>query len=372
MGVVDVVMNYEPLIALRLAEGVTAEMCFRMPRDADAVFRKLQSDAGRRQLSVETGIHVGEINWKWYDRQIEVIERRRVGVLTFLDPGYPEYFREIPDAPPIVFCEGRVAALEARGIAVVGTRRATGRGFEFTRKLARDIVAEGITVVSGLARGIDTAAHLGALDGGGTTVAVVGTGLDVAFPPENGELMDTIAQRGCVISEQLLGTPALKHVFPRRNRLISALSHLVVVVEAAQRSGALITARWALEQGRDVGAVPGFPGDARAQGVNALLKSGATPIEGVGDILEAVPLLERATGRATGPEVAPNRTCTDLSVDARTVLESLGGAPVDVDSIVAHVKLTVAQVQCALLELEVAGLANRDDGGLAYRVEDRR
>lgn len=363
------VRNYEPLIALRLAEGVTAQMCFRMPRDVEGVFRKLQSDAGRRQLSIETGMPVGRINWKWFDRQIEAIERRHVGVLTFLDTAYPEYFREIPDSPPIVFFDGRASALETRGVAVVGTRRATGRGFMFTRKLARDIVAEGISVVSGLARGIDTAAHLGALDGRGTTVAVVGTGLDVAYPAENGELMETIAERGCVISEQLMGTPALKHVFPMRNRLISALSHLVVVVEAANRSGALITAKWALEQGRDVGAVPGFPGDARSQGVNSLLKSGAMPIEGVGDILEAVPLLRRTTtGRK--PFIAPSGVEADLSSEARAVLESLGGAPIDVDSIVDHVKLAVSQVQCALLELEVAGLANRDDGGLACRVDN--
>ncbi|MCZ6766768.1 MAG: DNA-processing protein DprA [bacterium] len=342
-----------------------------MPRDAEGVFRKLQSDAGRRQLSIETGVPVGRINWKWFDRQIEAIERRRVGVLTFLDTAYPEYFREIPDAPPIVFYDGRTTALETRGVAVVGTRRATGRGFAFTRKLARDIVAEKISVVSGLARGIDTAAHLGALDGRGATVAVVGTGLDVAYPPENGELMETIAERGCVISEQLMGTPALKHVFPMRNRLISALSHMVVVVEAANRSGALITAKWALEQGRDVGAVPGFPGDARSQGVNSLLKSGAMPIEGVGDILEAVPLLRRATiERTAEPLIAPRRAEADLSSEARAVFETLGGAPIDVDSIVDHVKLTVSQVQCALLELEVAGLANRDDGGLAYRVGD--
>ncbi|UCG51564.1 MAG: DNA-processing protein DprA [Candidatus Latescibacterota bacterium] len=268
MEVVGVVPSYYPIIAVLLAKGIVAADCFRLPRDYPDTFKKLQTSEGRDELSLVLGKPVCEIPWRVFDKQIEALERHEVGVVTFLDPGFPRYLREIPKSPPILFYKGNPGILDRRGVAIVGSRRPSARGAAFTRRLAGDFAERGILVTSGAARGIDTAAHEGTLDRGGVTAAIVGTGLDIAYPEENAGLLQTISKTGCVVSEQLMGTMPRPFVFPLRNRLISGLSHVVVVVEAAARSGALITAQWALEQGRDVGAVPGFPGDLRSRGTN--------------------------------------------------------------------------------------------------------
>lgn len=362
-----------------LADGVSPADCFRIPRDPSVAFPLLRTEKGRLELSYVLRKPVGGICWDRFEDQLEAIERAGAGVVTHLDQAYPSFLRDIPEAPPILFYRGDPLCFATRGIAIVGCRRASARGAAFARSLAGEIASRGVQVTSGAALGIDTAAHRGALDRGGVTVAVVGTGLDIAYPGRNADLLDEIAARGCVVSEQLMGTPALKFVFPRRNRLISAFSRAVIVVEAGERSGALITARWALEQGRDVGAVPGFPGDERSRGANALIKTGAFPVERVEDVFEAVPLLaessragmspgESGSARAgsaagRGPRFVPG----DLPGDARAVLDAVGSSSVDADEVARHLGYSIVVVQRLLLELELRGLVERDPAGLYSR-----
>lgn len=372
------VPSFHPIIALMLAEGVSPADCFRIPRDPDAAFSLLRSEKGRLDLSYVLRKPVGRIDWNRFDEQLEAIERAGAGVVTHLDDGYPEFLRDLPEAPPILFYRGDALAFASRGVAIVGCRRASARGAAFARSLAGEIATRGVQVTSGAAIGIDTAAHRGALDRGGVTVAVVGTGLDIPYPERNAGLLDEIAARGCVVSEQLMGTPALKFVFPRRNRLISAFSRAVVVVEAGERSGALITASWALEQGRDVGAVPGFPGDERSRGANALIKAGAFPVERVEDVFEAVPLLAAPGGGAqraaeaglAGPGSGARGARgvpDDLPGDARAVLDAVGTGSVDADTVSRHLEISIVLVQRLLLELELRGLVERDAAGLYSR-----
>lgn len=366
---VCVVPSYYPILALMSTRGAVPADCFCLPQEPERVFGLFRSRSGRMELSLLLRKPLGDVDWKLFHGQVRMIERRGFGIVTCLDPSYPAFFRDIAQSPAVLFFRGERSALDGRGVALVGSRKASARGIGFARSLAGDLAAVGVAVVSGAALGIDTAAHRGALDGGGATVAVLGTGLDVSYPPGNAKLLDEIASGGCVVSEQFFGTPPLKHVFPQRNRLISGLSHAVVVVEAAERSGALITARWALEQGRDVGAVPGFPGDPRSRGTNRLIKSGAFPVESAHDVLEAVPAIVPPEGGR--PPTAPLRTtrtaACGLSADALAVLEAVGSSPVDVDSLSRHLGLEAGVVLGLLLDLELRGLVDRDASG-AYHT----
>ncbi len=361
--------SYETVVAFLLAEGTVPADCFRLPRDYGQVFRSLRSDRGRRELSFTIGRPIGKVPWGRFEAQLALMKRLAVHAVTFFDRHYPLYLRDIPRSPPILFYRGDLSILHRRGVAIVGTRHPSARGCDFAGELAGDLAAMGITVISGAARGIDTAAHRGALAKSGKTVAVVGTGLDIPYPQENAELLLTMAREGCVLGEQIMGTPPLRYTFPQRNRLISALSQAVVVVEAGRRSGALVTARWALEQGREVGAVPGFPGDPRSHGVISLLKTGAFPVECADDILLAVPRLgvSGATHRKhDGP--SPSVPVAGLSVDAISLLDVLGHNPTDPDTVARRLKTDVARVQGVLLELEVRGAVARDAMGMYYRL----
>ena len=361
------VPSYYPIVALLLCKGVGAAACFALPQDSEDVFERMKSPGGLKELAERLGVTIDEVPWDHFDRQIDAIEASAVQVVTWQDAGFPRDLADIPQSPPILFYRGELSKLHRRGVAIVGTRSATARGAAFARELAEALSRLNIIVTSGAARGIDTAAHVGALDHAGGTVGVLGTGLDVPFPPGNEQLIECIAERGCLVTEQLMGTPAQSFVFPRRNRLISGLSHAVVVVEAAERSGALITAQWALEQGRDVGAVPGFPGEPRSRGTNALLKQGAFAVESVDDILRAVPVLERYVelGRAAASETADTG---DLREDERTVLEAIGADAVTIDAVARHSQRGTAVVQGVLLELEIRGIVARDATGSYYRV----
>jgi DNA processing protein len=276
------------------------------------------------------------------------------------DVDYPDALRTVDPPAPLLFYKGNRTRLRTRGVAVVGTRKPTPGAIAFARRLSRDLAAAGIPVVSGLARGIDTAAHTGALGYPGGTVAVIGTGVDVPYPAENAELMVDVTRSGCVVSEQFMGMHPSPHVFPRRNRLISALSHAVVVVEGGLRSGALITARWALDQGREVGAVPGFPGDYRTQGPNHLLRQGAFVVEGISDILDAVPALGRSS---VATPANPGAGVGGLEPAAAAVLALLGTTPVDSDAVASALAIDVAVAQQVLVALELDGHAARDEAG---------
>ncbi|MDH3790533.1 MAG: DNA-processing protein DprA, partial [Rhodospirillales bacterium] len=268
-------------------------------------------------------------------------------------------------APPVVSVLGRTEMLQQRAVAVVGARNASANGRRLARDIAQGLGQAGFLVASGLARGIDTAAHRGALETG--TAAVVAGGLDVIYPPENEALHGEIAERGVLLSEMPPGTvPQARH-FPRRNRLISGMSLGVLVVEAAPRSGSLITARLALDQGREVFAVPGSPLDPRARGCNDLLRQGAGLVESADDVVQALDGMIKPLEAAPKPseflaEMAPAASETEVSSGRRSIEELLSPAPVAVDELVRQCHLSPAVVNTVLLELELAGRAERHPG----------
>ncbi len=279
---------------------------------------------------------------------------------------YPQLLAAIEDAPPVLAVLGEPHLLEKPAVAIVGARNASAAGIRIARRLASELGEAGFVVVSGLARGVDAAAHAGALEQG--TVAVLAGGADNIYPPENAELYETIKRQGALVSEMPLGTAPQARHFPRRNRLISGLAQGVVVVEAAERSGSLITARLALEQGREVLAVPGSPLDARAHGTNKLIRAGATLIQSGADVLEA---LARPDGQRlrepepTAPSDGPAAAQPDDSevADARAlIIERLGPSPIEVDELVRQTGFSPAVVLSILLELELAGRLERQPG----------
>ncbi len=264
------------------------------------------------------------------------------------DPGYPAALRTIPDPPARLYVRGHLPGDGAAAVAVVGARRATAYGVAVARRLAADLARCGVAVVSGLARGIDAAAHEGALDAGGRTVAVLGCGPDVVYPPEHASLMARVIDAGAVLSEYPPGTPPLRHHFPRRNRLISGLSLGVVIVEGREDSGALITADCALEQGREVFAVPGPVTSATSALPHRLVQQGAKLVRGVEDILDELRLPVR-------PPPAPPAVAlagAEAAVYAVLTLE-----PQSLDILVLRSSLPVAEVSRALVALELAGMA---------------
>ncbi|MGD9511990.1 MAG: DNA-processing protein DprA [Geminicoccaceae bacterium] len=286
-------------------------------------------------------------------------------------PRYPGPLRELPDAPPVLSARGDLELLHGPAVAVVGARNASAGGCVFARRLAQELASAGMVVVSGLARGIDTAAHEGALAAGGATVAVIATGVDIVYPPENAELMEQVAAHGAVVSERPLGAIARAKDFPRRNRVIAGLSLGVVVVEAAPASGSLITARLALDYGREVMAVPGSPLDPRHRGTNQLLREGAHLVESAADVLavlgpvperrpappvRAAPVARSAPKKIVAPPAAIAAPLTDR------VMAALGPTPLAVDELIRECDAAAPEMQAVLLELELAGRIDRQPG----------
>jgi DNA processing protein len=318
-------------------------------------------------------------------RELEAAERQGTLLIVRGEPLFPQRLREIPD-PPVALCvRGRIELLERPGVAVVGARNASANGRHIAQAMARELASEGVNVVSGLARGIDTGAHRGALEGGGATTAVVAGGADIVYPEENAALMATIAEAGVVLSERPLGAVPRARDFPRRNRLISGLAFGVVVIEAAPQSGSLITARIAAEQGREVMAVPGSPLDPRHRGTNRLLRDGAALVESAADVLELLdPLVSRlqrrnvAAIRPEPPARAPRarRPQPDASMPREHIVADciqggdladdlrrhLGPDPLAVDELVRQCQASVAAIQAALLDLELEGRLERHPG----------
>jgi DNA processing protein len=287
-------------------------------------------------------------------------ERRRcaelgVSLVGRDEPGYPRYLREIFDPPPVLYVRGRLAPDEGPvSVAIVGSRASTAAGRSLARSMGRDLAGAGATIVSGMARGIDTAAHRGALDAGGRTVAVLGSGVDRLYPPENEALAGAIAEGGAVVSEFPLGTTPYPANFPRRNRIIAGWSKVVVVVEAALRSGALVTARAALEEGREVLAVPGHPSQAASAGCNQLIRDGAALVRGAQDVAHEIGLpLPVAHEAAAGDDVL-----RALRADAPSSLEELG----------RRSGLETPALLVRLTELELADKVRRLPGALFVRA----
>ncbi len=277
------------------------------------------------------------------------------------EPDYSLLLREIEGAPPVLVVRGDTAMLRRPCVAIVGARNASAVACRFARQLAADLAARDVTVISGLARGVDTAAHLGALCG--ATVGVIASGIDIAFPPENAPLQERIASDQLLVAEQPPGSEPLARHFPSRNRIIAGLAHGTVVIEAAPRSGSLITARRAGDYGREVMAVPGSPLDPRAQGCNMLIREGATLIQTVDDVLEAVGPIDTRMARGPTQRFPAALAPADASEgERRALIDLLGPTPVSVDELVRQSGQAAAAVQLVLLELELAGRVERHAG----------
>lgn len=288
------------------------------------------------------------------------------------EPGYPVRLAQIEDSPPLLYVLGNSEFLARPAIAIVGARNASANGrriaFDLARDLARTEISDApLAVVSGFARGIDTAAHDGALAGPGATIAVMAGGADIIYPRENSGLFDRIVSEGAIISELPPGIEPRARHFPRRNRIVSGCCAGVVVVEAAARSGSLITARLALEQGREVFAVPGSPRDPRCRGTNALIRSGATLTETAADITDVLaPMIRPLIGTWPAPPKRAQSEATPAEpageTDRQAILDCLSPTPVTVDEIVRQCQVTASVVQTVLLELELAGRVERQPG----------
>ncbi|WP_334061411.1 DNA-processing protein DprA [Limimaricola cinnabarinus] len=282
------------------------------------------------------------------------------------DPLYPADLAALSDAPPLLWLRGRAALLRRPMLAMVGARNASSLGLRMAQRLAADLADAGWVVVSGLARGIDTAAHEAALGRG--TIAVTAGGVDVVYPPENADLTARIARDGLVLSEQPVGrAPQARH-FPARNRIVAGLSRCVVVVEAAARSGSLITARAALEAGREVLAVPGHPFDARAGGCNMLIRDGAALVRGASDVLDLMGrIAPEPAAQAPGARPAPPPKPEAEGDLAARIMDRLGAAPLAEDQLLRDMRLPAARLSQTLVDLELSGRVERQPGGLLVR-----
>lgn len=283
------------------------------------------------------------------DKTLDICARLSIGATWFGASDYPEALASIPDPPAVLFHRGGSPAELPLSVAVIGSRRCSIYGRRVARNLARELAASGVAVVSGLARGIDSEAHQGAIDAGGITVAVLGSGPDIIYPPENRRLAATILERGCLLSEYPPGTEPARHTFPERNRIISGLSRAVVVVEAGERSGTMITVGTALDQGREVLAVPGEITRSSAVGSNRLIRDGAGIVLETADVLRAVGL--------EGPNTLEERNADPLLVLIRD-------REATVEEIARVTGLPVRDVRDRLLDLELRGLVLRRPGGL--------
>jgi len=311
------------------------------------------------------------------EREMAAASAAGVTFVSLGEPDYPLRLAMIDDAPPLIAVRGELAALAQPTVAIVGARNASAAGIKFAERLARELVEAGLVVASGLARGIDAAAHRGSLTTG--TVAAIAGGHNSIYPPEHAALADAIAENGVVLSEMPLDHEPRARDFPRRNRLISGLAAGVVVIEAAQRSGSLITARMALEQGREVFAVPGSPLDPRCEGSNNLLKQGAAPVTEAADVTAALrPIFERplqlsaqepdrpitpSEPREPREPREPKRPSEPSDDERARLVTLLGPTPVGIDDLIRLSGLSPAIVRTVLLELELAGKLGRHGGG---------
>ena len=300
--------------------------------------------------------------------ELAAADRLGAAYLFLNDPDYPPLLAELENAPPALLWRGDLSLASRPCVGMVGARNASAAACRFARTLAEALCADGLVVVSGLARGIDTQAHVGALGGagsGGGTIGVIASGIDIAFPPENARLQEAVATRGLLLAEQPPGTEPRARHFPYRNRIIAGLSAGTVVVEAAPKSGSLITARLAAEAGREVMAVPGSPLDPRAQGCNLLIREGATLVQSAADIAEQIRPIDPRNVRAVrspGVSFTPE-PAADASADERRSLHRLlGPVPVPVDELIRQSGLSPPAVQTVLLELELAGSLERHAG----------
>jgi len=326
----------------------------------DAVLARSRSDLARHApVTALDALHSPEVD-RAVERALEWLAQPQRALLTLADETYPRALLEIADPPPVLYAQGRLGLLQHPALAVVGSRNATAQGMANAESFARALSDAGLTIVSGLALGIDAAAHRGGLAGASSTIAVLGTGMDIVYPARNAALAAQIGERGLLVSEFALGTGATTHHFPRRNRLISGLARGCLVVEAALASGSLITARAAADQGREVFAIPGSIHSPLSKGCHALLKSGAKLVESADDVLSELSGF-RPSGRASTTAAAP--------ATASGLLQHMGHDPVDIDALCSRAGWSAEQVSSELLRLELDGRVAALPGGLYQRLE---
>jgi DNA processing protein len=330
--------------------------------------------AAPTELEQVEGLHrdaidgiVAFADWAEIDEEIERARDAGIAIVPFTNPNYPARLRTIADPPPFLYVKGNILTDDDKAVAIVGSRSASEYGRRVARDLARGLASLGFTVVSGMARGIDGVAHDSALQAGGRTIAVLGSGAERAYPPEHEMLYRRISENGAVVSELPIGTRPMAFNFPARNRLISGLSLGVVVVEATEKSGSLITATLAVEQGREVFAVPGEVGSSRSRGAHRLIRQGAKLVESVDDIIEEIaPQLLDRSGSAT--QRAPRLLPQNASDAARKIFALLQENSLQVDQVIESTGMSAAQVLETLLDLELQGLL-RQSPGKVYRAE---
>ncbi|MBS7094447.1 MAG: DNA-processing protein DprA [Azospirillum sp.] len=367
MAAENKILDYIQLINSANIGPVTFYKLLRQYGSAEAALAALP--AGRRTFSRSAA-----------QKEFELARRQNIRLLAFDDPEYPENLRAAEDAPPVIYVRGQINCLrQPLSLSIVGARNASLNGRKLASQISCELTSQGVMIVSGMARGIDTAAHKGAmfaLNRTGSTVAVLGTGIDIAYPAENQKLCEQIAGQGAVISEFPLGTEPSAGNFPRRNRIVSALTDGTLVVEASLHSGSLITARLALEQGRDVFAVPGFPTDERSAGPNKLIKDGAFLVENAEDILNVLSADARRKIPRTPRPVQTDLFVKPLDKESKTadipdtaspdretdILSLLTPAGVYVDELIRVSGLDSAAVSLRLLELEMEGRIERQVG----------
>lgn len=351
----------ESWLCLRAIDGVGDLTVVRLVRawhSPDAVLRASRDELIQRgcgsQLADAIRRGPDRAACRSIERELKAIEDGHIEVRSLLDPAYPAPLKMIADPPPLLYVTGTLTEQDELAVAIVGARRATAAGRTVTEELSHDLAEAGITVVSGLARGVDAAAHRGALAAQGRTIAVLGCGIDGTYPPEHKRLRRQIEERGAILSETPMGSPPHSHHFPRRNRIISGLSLGVVVTEAAFGSGSLITARLAAEQGREVFAVPGFVKEDTSRGTNALLKDGAALIERAQDVIDVIlPQLETALRLRLQPSREKNEPRDRLGNEEQLVYDVLSYDSRTVDEVIVATRLSVSTVMASLLSLEL-------------------
>jgi len=365
----------------------------RSPFPTEAVFQAFHSlegifEATQGQLQRVRNLHPATIHALLATRddppddgELALLERGGLNLLSFEDPGYPENLREIPDPPPVLFVRGCILPEDRSAVAVIGSRKASAYGVAVCRRLVQELVCRGFSIVSGMAKGVDAAAHWAALEGQGRTIAVLGTGVDVIYPKGNKPVFERILEQGALVSEFLPGTQPFAKNFPRRNRIISGMALGVLVVEAAERSGTMITVRTALEQGREVFAVPGDVRSPVSRGTHRLIKEGAKLVEGIEDILEEFPAhAHKAVDMGSESSSPTGARCLAVSDtgnrpareegaqnETESLIGHMGDEGTHVDALLERTGWPSEKIAMLLTELELLGRVRRLPGGWYVR-----
>lgn len=338
---------------------------FKSAQKALAALPTMTQKAGRAEP-------IRIISFDEASQELENLESMNGRMIVWGDDDYPKHLSHIDDAPPVLSVIGKGNLLNQSILAIVGARNASANACRLTEKFTKEIAAHNWIIASGLARGVDTAAHRASVDTG--TIAVLAGGIDQIYPTENTNLYHEIAEKGCLVSEMPFGTAPTAHHFPRRNRIVSGLSKGVLVVEAGLKSGSLITARMAAEQGRDVFAVPGFPGDPRAAGPNSLIQNGAKLVTNSNDILQELAFsgskrIQQPVLNGIDEPLTNDNELNDNSPDIHdNIMENLSHTPLEVDALARSCQFSIQVVQSVLLDLELAGQIQRHPGNRVSRV----